>query len=231
MNLTVKRTELKYYINYIDYKILARKLNIIMKRDVHGSENGYLVRSLYFDSFNDKAFHEKISGVRDRKKYRLRIYNAGSKKVKFEIKNKFNNHMIKETALIDKKDALEIQNQNYEVLKKYNNQALNKIYYNFKKEKFHPVVLIDYIREAYVYDFNNIRITFDKCLKSNVCNLQLFKDTAMIPCLNENLIILEIKYNHFLPEHIKKTLQLPRFEKSAISKYCIGRIKHEGGIQ
>lgn len=228
--MNIRRTELKYYINYQDYKALARKLAIILKKDNHGNESGYFVRSLYFDSFDNKAFHEKIAGIKERKKYRLRIYDTKDKKVKFEIKNKSNNHIHKETATINKADALEIQNQNYEVLNKYNNYVLNKIYYNFKKNKYHPVVLVDYLREAYVYDLNNIRITFDKSLKSNACNLQLFGDITTVPCLNENIVILEIKYNNFLPEHIKKALQLSRFERCAISKYCIGRVKHESGI-
>jgi hypothetical protein len=230
MNLAVNRNELKYYVSYQDYKLLSRKLAIVMKKDPNGPENGYLVRSLYFDNFENKAFDEKNAGINDRRKFRLRIYGKDDKHVKCEIKNKSYNQIFKETAVIDWKDALQVQNQNYDVLRKYNNPILNKMYYEFTKEKYLPVVVIDYIREAYLYDVNNIRITFDKCLKSNASNLQLFEDIAMAPLLNENVVILEIKYNNFLPEHIKKTLQLSRFERCAISKYCIGRMRHEGGI-
>jgi len=201
-----------------------------MKKDQHDIDKGYFIRSLYFDTINNKAFYEKMEGIEERKKYRLRIYDTKDKNVKFEIKKRINNQMLKETAVITKEDALEIQSQNYDVLIRYNNPILNKIYCEFKQEKFIPVVIVDYLRDAYVYDLNNIRITFDKSLKSDVSNLNLFENNISGPLLNENVVIMEIKYNHFLPEHIKKTLQISRFERDAISKYCISRIRHGGRL-
>lgn len=230
MNLNIIRIELKYYVSYPDYLNLSKKLSMIMKKDQHDIDKGYFIRSLYFDTINNKAFYEKMEGIEERKKYRLRIYDTKDKNVKFEIKKRINNQMLKETAVITKEDALEIQSQNYDVLIKYNNPILNKIYCEFKQEKFIPVVIVDYLRDAYVYDLNNIRITFDKSLKSDVSNLNLFENNISGPLLNENVVIMEIKYNHFLPEHIKKTLQISRFEREAISKYCISRIRHGGRL-
>jgi|SRR3989344_14993 len=230
MNLNIIRIELKYYVSYPDYLNLSKKLSMIMKKDQHDIDKGYFIRSLYFDTINNKAFYEKMEGIEERKKYRLRIYDTKDKNVKFEIKKRINNQMLKETAVITKEDALEIQSQNYDVLIKYNNPILNKIYCEFKQEKFIPVVIVDYLRDAYVYDLNNIRITFDKSLKSDVSNLNLFENNISGPLLNENVVIMEIKYNHFLPEHIKKTLQISRFERDAISKYCISRIRHGGRL-
>ena len=230
MNLNIIRIELKYYVSYPDYLNLSKKLSMIMKKDQHDIDKGYFIRSLYFDTINNKAFYEKMEGIEERKKYRLRIYDTKDKNVKFEIKKRINNQMLKETAVITKEDALEIQSQNYDVLIKYNNPILNKIYCEFKQEKFIPVVIVDYLRDAYIYDLNNIRITFDKSLKSDVSNLNLFENNISGPLLNENVVIMEIKYNHFLPEHIKKTLQISRFERDAISKYCISRIRHGGRL-
>lgn len=230
MNLNIIRIELKYYVSYPDYLNLSKKLSMIMKKDQHDIDKGYFIRSLYFDTINNKAFYEKMEGIEERKKYRLRIYDTKDKNVKFEIKKRINNQMLKETAVITKEDALEIQSQNYDVLIRYNNPILNKIYCEFKQEKFIPVVIVDYLRDAYVYDLNNIRITFDKSLKSDVSNLNLFENNISGPLLNENVVIMEIKYNHFLPEHIKKTLQISRFERDAISKYCISRIRHGGRL-
>jgi len=224
--IRVKRNELKYYISFGEYIILSNKLKKILKKDKYcKNEEGYFIRSLYFDSVNNKAFHEKMAGVENRKKYRLRIYNFKDNKVKFEIKNKNNNQIKKETAVISRKDALQVGKGELDVLLKYKNPILNKIYCTFKSQKFHPIVLIDYIREPYVYEFNDVRITFDKCLASNSSKLELFdKNASMRKFLNKGLVIMEIKYNGFLPLWIRDLMQIRRFKRCAISKYCLGRM-------
>ena len=46
------------------------------KQDKHVGPTGqYMIRSLYFDSYDDRALKEKLDGVRDRDKYRIRYYN------------------------------------------------------------------------------------------------------------------------------------------------------------
>lgn len=226
-NITVRRNELKYYINYTDYKVLYQILDNFLVQDENAIRTKGLIRSLYFDSISNKAFYEKLSGVLNRKKYRLRIYDLGAKKVKFEIKNKFNNQILKETAFINRDDAIEIQNENYDVLLGYDNQVLNKIYCDFKKEPHRPVVITEYIREAFMFTFNDVRITFDKNLKACSDNLDIFSNDLLLkPLLKRGILVMEVKYDNFLPLWVKKLIQIPRFERSAISKYCLGRVEH-----
>ena len=106
-----------------------------------------------------------------------------------------------------------------------NNIAANKIYADFSKDHFSPVILIDYLREAYNYDINNIRINFDREVKKSELELEdiASKNIDMERVFNNNKIILEIKYNENLPGWIKNLLQLPRFERCAISKYTLSR--------
>lgn len=224
----MERKELKYYITSNTYIVLFNLFRKILKQDKH-NKNGksYYVRSLYFDTLNNKSFEEKMAGIEERAKYRLRIYDINTKFVKFEMKSKFNNSLLKESATISRKDAIEIQNMNYEVMLKYNNPVLNKAYLEFKKRHYSPVVMVDYFRDAFIYDFNKIRIVFDKFLKSTPIQLDIFnKDPFPTNKLKKGLVIMEIKYNNFIPEFIKKILQIPSFERSAISKYCIGRLDH-----
>lgn len=225
--MKVKRHELKYFISELEYRILARRLKSVLPADPYNtSGDGYFIRSLYFDTIGNKAFWEKEAGIELRKKYRLRIYGLDAKKVKFEIKNKFNNQIYKETATINREDALEVEKGNYEVLLKYNNQILNKIYYEFKKEAYGPVVIIDYLREPYILPFNNIRVTFDRFLRSNDSCFSIFKkDLVVKSFLKPGVTVLEIKYNEVIPAWLKRILQIQKFEMSAISKYCNGRME------
>jgi len=226
-SVTMRRKELKYYISYEEYIILSNLLRKILVRDKHNQENlkGYFIRSLYFDDLENKAFEDKMAGIEERAKYRLRIYDYDTKKVKFEIKNKINDNITKETVIITREDAIEIQNLNYELMLNYNNNAMNKAYVEFKKHQYRPVAIIDYVREAFLFDVNNIRIAFDRFLKSSSLQLDIFEQgSGKMPQLTRDIVILEIKYDHFIPSFIKKILQIPSFERSAISKYCISRI-------
>jgi|SRR3989338_1944240 len=223
----IHRKELKFYIPYKEYIVLSNLLKKILVLDKYNKEgqNGYFIRSLYFDTLDNKEFEEKMAGIENRSKYRLRIYDLNDSKVKFEIKRKTNGLIIKETAIITRKDAIELQKRNYEVMLKYNNKVLNKAYKEFKKSQYYPVVIVDYLREAFVFDVNKIRIVFDRFLKSSTLHLDLFgKETFPTQKLKNALVVMEIKYNNFIPEWLKDLVQVPSAERSAISKYCIGRL-------
>ncbi len=224
-NLQVSRNELKYYISNIEYHALVNRLAHVIKPDAYSIPNqGYFIRSLYFDSYDDECLYEKQSGVMFRQKYRMRIYNTNSKTVKFEIKNKWNNQIFKETAMISKESALRVIDGEYQELLNYKNPVLNKIYKKFTEKLYKPKVIIDYMRDAFMFDFFNLRITFDKNLHSNNTDFDLFSDNLhTLPVILEGKQILEIKYEHVLPEYIHRTLQIDACERMAISKYTLGR--------
>ena len=69
------RHEIKYFISTRDVPLMVERLETVMFRDRHADENGnYFVRSLYFDDIFDTALNEKLAGVNERDKYRIRIY-------------------------------------------------------------------------------------------------------------------------------------------------------------
>jgi len=224
-NLQVKRNELKYYISNLEYHNLLSRLTHILKPDTHSiPSKGYFIRSLYFDSHDDECLYEKQSGDIFRAKYRMRIYDTKTNTVKFEIKNKANNQIFKETASITKDSAIKIIAGNYEELLTYNNPILNKIYKTFTTKHYTPKVIIDYTRDAFMFDFFNLRITIDKNLHSCNTDFDIFSDNLhTIPCILEGKQILEIKYDTVLPEFIHRALQIDSAERMAISKYTLGR--------
>ncbi len=224
-NLQVKRNELKYYISNLEYQAMVNKLVHVIKPDGFSEPGkGYFIRSLYFDSFDDECLFEKQSGDMFRAKYRMRIYDTKSETVKFEIKNKANNQIFKETATITKESAYKVIDGDYGELLTYNNPILNKIFKKFTEKQYKPKVIIDYTRDAFMFDFFNLRITFDKDLHSCNTDFDLFSDNLhTIPVILEGKQIMEIKYETALPEYIHRTLQLDAVERMAISKYTLGR--------
>lgn len=93
------RHELKYSIGYPQYLELRSRVRAVMKTDPHTGEDGrYLIRSIYFDNFADKALREKVDGASKREKFRIRYYNDDFSFITLEKK-------IKDNALCMKCDA------------------------------------------------------------------------------------------------------------------------------
>ena len=98
------RHELKYYINPAEYFLLSRALDRVLERDPNGDQenNEYHIRSLYFDTIDNTALVDKLSGVKDRDKYRIRIYNFSDKFIRMECKTKVGSLISKRSVAIPK---------------------------------------------------------------------------------------------------------------------------------
>lgn len=83
------RHEWKHLINYGDYIELKQRLCAVLSPDPHAEPNGtYSVRSLYFDNVCDKVLREKLNGVNNREKFRIRYYKDDPSFLRLEKKQK-----------------------------------------------------------------------------------------------------------------------------------------------
>ena len=220
------RHELKYYINYADYVVLRSAISALMMPDENaGSDNSYHIRSLYFDDMNDSALREKIAGSDTRSKYRIRIYNYSDGQIKFEKKIKKGQYIAKQSIGLGRDEYEAIMAGSFEFLLSRSEPLARDIYMRLKNDLLRPRVLVDYMREAYVYPIENVRVTFDKDLKSSRVVRDIFNTAApVMPMVEPGLMVLEVKFNRFLPESIKCVLNsVGAVRRSAISKYVICR--------
>lgn len=225
-----KRHELKYYLNQIQLDMTLQQFSGLMPMDTNCKDGqGYRVRSLYFDSNDDECLYQKQSGNLLRKKIRLRTYGDGSDDmVKFEIKRKHGQIVKKDSVIISKEDAKQVCLGNYAVLLSKNAPVLHEIYATFMTKLYRPKVIVEYIRTAFVLPVENIRITFDQNLCSNINHLDLFSgEKNIMPIIIEGKQILEIKYDNFFPGYLKKLLSKVSSERMAISKYTLARRFHK----
>ena len=94
-----------------------------------------------------------------------------------------------------------------------------------KTEFLKPKTIVDYDREAYIYNVGNVRLTFDKNLKTGIVSTNIFNSNLeTINPINKDYIIFEVKYDEFLPEVISNFIQLGERTKTSISKYALCRI-------
>jgi hypothetical protein len=219
------RHEMKYYIDFIQYQILRKKLATVLKLDSHGGPDGsYHVRSLYFDDFRDTALFEKQAGIANRKKYRIRIYDYSDSFIKLERKIKLEQCILKESVTLTKKEADRIITGDFSFLTNSKNHLLKRFYLDLRRNLLRPVIFVDYNREAYVHPVGNTRITFDTNLHTSLGTASFFDpDAPTIGNIDESMIILEIKFNDLLGKHIQGLFQSTIKPRSSIGKFVICR--------
>ena len=213
------RHEYKFVIPYEEMLSLRSKLDEILTLDQGGS---YKVRSLYFDSYDEKDYFDKLHGEMIRKKIRLRIYDINSDKVKLEVKGKYDYHQLKESLIIDKCDAEKIINGDYSVLLEYDNDLAKKIYL-YLNEGYRPKVIIEYDRIAYITS-TTTRLTFDFNIKRSHDFEKFFtNDINYLDVTDGKDVVLEIKFDRFLEPYIAKILNNYNGRYQSVSKYMMGR--------
>jgi len=222
-NLRVFRHEFKYYINYIEYHSLRSRLKHLLQCDKYANDKGeYHIRSLYFDDVHNSALYEKQAGVLSRKKFRIRIYNISDNVIKLEKKSRIGQFINKTSATLTRHQYEDIVAERYDFLKASDNKLFNELYFHIKATKLIPDVIVDYTREAYTLPLSNIRITFDKNMKTGLYSKDLFnKNIPTVDVLERPWHVLEIKYDNFLPDYLRAILQISSSQRFAISKFVI----------
>ena len=220
------RSELKFGITYVDYQILKMKLSRLMQLDPHAGKNGrYLIRSCYFDNFDNKVLNEKKEGFLNRDKYRVRIYNKSDHVIHLERKSKRNNQTYKSKCHLTKQEFEKMRQFDFEWMAEDKRSLIQDLYKDIKLYQLKPTTVVDYEREAYLYPYGNVRITFDSKVQSSMRNTDMFnKNLPMVDVLEPNEVILEVKYDEYLPTHIKMLLQGIYTRHEAYSKYQLSRM-------
>ena len=220
----VLRQEKKYLINLEQYYYLSRKFSKILMEDKHSSGDGYLVRSLYFDSLNDNDFEEKIDGVELRKKIRLRNYGADSQSAKLEMKQKQGMMQKKRSLTLDRDQSHRLISGDYSVLLGFDSNFAGECFGLMQMQCYRPKGVVSYTRKVFVADENEIRITFDHNIKGSESNFNIFsKDLVENIIFDPFLVVLEVKFNGFLLSYIKDVINEINASELAVSKYCLGR--------
>ncbi len=219
------RHEYKIHINLGDYYIIQSRVKQIMRLDKHAGENGqYTIRSIYFDDFNDRALFEKIAGTNHREKFRIRFYNGDTSFIRLEKKRKDNEITSKINTRITKYECLKIIEGDIDWLNQKDDNLLSELYIKMKSGLYKPKTIVDYVREAYIYTPGNVRITFDKSIRSGLFSTNIFDESLpTVEVLHPNKLVLEVKFDEFLPDIIVDILQIGERKASSVSKYALCR--------
>ena len=223
-----RRHELKFFITPGQYQVLSRMLRATLNPDPHGDENNqYHIRSLYFDTAFDTALYDKVNGTADRDKYRIRIYNFSDAMIRLECKSKYRDLISKRSVRISRDLAEQLISADPTGLDTTASGLVSDVFREMRTNLLHPVVIVDYLREAWLHPAEEVRITFDMQLRTGLGSIDLFNPhVPTVPPFDHEEIILEVKYNQVLPPYINNLLSFALRDgaaRSAISKYVYCR--------
>ena len=220
------RHELKYTISRADYISMQKRLSRIMKRDPHTDASGtYRIRSIYFDNSDDKALREKIDGIGKREKFRIRYYNDNFSFICLEKKIRDGRLCQKYSAVLSEEECRRILHGDLSFMKNHPQDLVRELYAKMTVQRLKPRVLVSYVREPYIYPAGNVRVTFDSRIRTSLYAQDFLNGPVADISATDTPqdMILEVKYDAFLPEIIQDLIQVPGTYRQAFSKYGICR--------
>lgn len=242
------RLEVKYLVDRTTRTALYQDLTAFMQPDAHAGPEGYYVRSLYFDTPDYMAYHEKISGAAVRHKLRLRAYGgtqafrddpSRTRGVRLEVKSRYLSYIHKITVDISREDydqiAHALRHRTLPPKHLLRDEGLSKEFFRLQRQyNMEPKVLVQYRRQAFerweispVAGRSRVRVNFDDELVA-ARNLDLLGPLAVgRRLLQYGHAVFEIKIDKLMPYWLHQLIAKYNLRNQAFSKYCYA-VRSEG---
>lgn len=222
--LNVLRQEEKYPLNLQEAIQFSHRFSQLLMPDQYSVDGSYMVRSLYFDTVDDKDFFDKITEQNARRKIRLRIYSPEDERAKLEMKQKTGSCQRKRSLSISRADALALIGGNYSVLLHYSEEFAAELFVIMTMECYRPKSIVEYQRRAFMAKENNIRLTFDSHICATESSMELFHpNLSLNPVFDADKVIFEVKYDRFMLGYISEIISNVNRRSISSSKYCLSR--------
>ena len=213
------RNEIKYTLTPCEHMKLRDYFSGFMAFDVNAGIDGeYTVKSYYFDTLYFDDYYEKVNGVYERQKYRVRTYGDLGQ-YRLEKKQK--------RGLLNKKLSGEICADDADMLIKGHTEIItgNKdtdlIIAEMRMKGCRSSVYTEYIRQAFTVEEIGLRITFDREISAVYGNYGLSETRPEpFPIFYDGEVIMEIKYEDSLPRWLERAVRIHAPGESSTSKYA-----------
>ena len=218
------RHEWKHVLNMADLLVLRSRLRAVMESDPHAIDGKYLIRSLYFDNLDDKALREKEDGVNLREKFRIRLYNCDSSVIHLEKKSKCSGLGTKFSATLTAEEAQKIVDGDLDWMLNSGRPLVQELYCKMRYQGMRPKTIVDYTREPFIFRPGNVRVTLDYDIRTGLSSTDFLNPNAVTIPAGDAPLLLEVKWDEFLPSIIRDAVSLPDRRVGSFSKYAQCRI-------
>lgn len=219
------RHEYKYVSPEIILATLEKRARAVLAPDPHAEKNGgYSIRSIYFDDIYNTCYHENENGTDPREKFRIRIYNCSAERISLELKQKENSKTLKLSCPISKEECEIIMDGKIPWIQAESPYLIKKLVSKMQYSGLKPVCIVAYERVPYIYKIGNVRVTFDRNIRSSSDIKGFFsRTTAFRPVLEKNVNMMEVKFDELIPDYISSVLQTGMLRQTSFSKYYLCR--------
>ena len=207
------RHEWKHRLSPADLPILRQRLRLVGRPDPYAVEGCYQIRSLYFDTPGDKALREKLDGV-----------NGDTSLIHLEKKRKRDGLGCKEKVLLTPGQVQAIVEGDLGWMVESGQPLLQELYWKMKVQGLRPRTIVDYVREPFIYAPGNVRVTLDYNLRTGLRCVDFLDPHCVTIAARDAPVILEVKWDAFLPDIIRDAVQIPGRRAAAFSKYAVCRM-------
>ena len=221
------RHELKYVASQMDLALIKNRLDHVIALDSHVKNGIYTIRSLYFDDYDNRCYEENEAGTDPREKFRIRIYNGSASQITLELKKKERGKTLKLSCPLTEEQCRTLMKG---IPLPYDNSyppLLQKLLMQMRTRLLKPAVIVEYDRVPYVCRDGNVRITMDLNISSsNQIDKFLEPQIAKRPIMAAGEHILEVKFDEYLPDYIKNSMELGKLRQTSFSKFYLCRYYH-----
>lgn len=218
------RHEWKHEISYMDYIAVRQRLQAVCTLDSHATDGKYKIRSLYFDNADDKALLEKLNGISRREKFRIRYYDDNTNYIQLEKKSKISGLCNKLSTPLSKEETEQILSGQIDWMKTSERALVRELYIKMTLEGLKPKTIVDYVRDPFVYEPGNVRVTLDYDIRTGLHSIDFLNSDCLTIPAGDSGIIMEVKWDEYLPASIQSAVQLTNRHVTAFSKYAACRI-------
>lgn len=219
------RHEFKYFSPEMVLSAIEQRMSAILRLDKNVGEGGhYAIRSIYFDDIYNTCFLENENGTDPREKFRIRIYNCSKERISLELKQKVNGMCLKTSCPVPLDMLEQILAGQIPDFTAETPYLLKKLIAQMQFRGLKPVVIVAYERVPFVYEDGNVRVTFDRNLRSSSIIEDFFnEDAAFRPVLPVGTNMMEVKFDEFLPDFINEACQTSLLQWTSFSKFYLCR--------
>lgn len=218
------RHEWKHVLNLSDMFVLRQRLRAVMEHDPHAVDGKYHIRSLYFDNLDDKALREKVDGVNMREKFRIRLYNFNTAVINLEKKSKQNGLGTKYSARLTAEEAQKIVDGDIDWMLGADRPLVRELYCKMRYQGMRPKTIVDYTREPFIFRAGNVRVTLDYDIRTGLHSTDFLNPEAVTVPAGDAPILLEVKWDEYLPSIIRDLVSVPDRCVGSFSKYAQCRV-------
>lgn len=204
--------------------MLRQRLKAVASPDPHAVDGKYMIRSLYFDNAADKALREKLDGISRREKFRIRFYNGDTSVIRLEKKSKTGGRGKKQSVNLTAVQVLDLVNGRADWMADSQEDLIRELYIKMRIQRLRPKIIVDYIREPFIFGPGNVRVTLDYDIRTGFRCEDFLNPACITVPAGDAPMILEVKWDNFLPDIIRDAIRLPGRRVTAFSKYAQCRI-------